>query len=145
MITEGFRKVPIDYKKSDWKMDPKGYFLIDIDRKKGTILVAHFFPDGSKDAVFEGSDPIALYYTILNNELVSIMTHAAYLGQELEKAFLAIRHGFKYVQDDILSLQKCDEDIRSKSAPKDSKYHSSGEFKRKKQEEHGHEDGCQYH
>ncbi|MEK6961386.1 MAG: hypothetical protein AABX47_09530 [Nanoarchaeota archaeon] len=145
MVTEGFRKIDIDYKKSDWVMDQKGYFLIDIDRKNKLILVAHFTPDGKKDAVIEGSDPIALYYTILKNGMVSLMTHSAYLGQELEKAFLAIRYGFKYVQDDILSTQLSDEDIHSKGGAKEAKYHSSGEFQKKKQEEYCKEDGSQYH
>jgi len=145
MVTEGFRKVAIDYKKSDWAMDPKGYFLIDIDRKGKLILVAHFSADGKKDAVIEGGDPIAVYYTILKNDMVSLMTHAAYLGQELEKAFLAIRHGFKYVQDDILSLHPSDEDIHTKTSAKEAKYHGSSEFQKKKQEEYGHDDGGQYH
>lgn len=139
------RKVPIDYKKSDWTMDPKGYFLIDIDREAKTILVARCLPDGTKDAVIEGSDPIAIYYTIIKNDWVSLMTHAAYLGQELEKAFLALRYGFKYVQDDILSLQKSDEDIRSRGGSGGNVYHSSASFQEMKKEEHGHEDGGQYH
>lgn len=145
MVTEGFRKITLDYKKSDWVMDPKGYFLIDIDRKNKLILVAHFTADGKKNAVIEGSDPIALYYTLLKNDMVSLMTHAAYIGQELEKAFLAIRYGFKYVQDDILSIQPSDDDIHSKGGAKEARYHSSSEFQKKKQEEYCHEDGSQYH
>jgi dihydropteroate synthase len=38
--------------------------------------------------------------TILKMELVSRIEHAAYLGQELKKAELALKLGRSYAQDD---------------------------------------------
>ena len=146
MAFDGFKKkVPIEYKKSDWKMDPKGYFLIDLDRKMRTILVAHCLADGTKESWFEGSDPIALYYTILKNDTVSLMTHAAYLGQELEKAYIALSHGLKYVQDDALTLQKSDEDVHTKEKKEKVEWHRADEFKKRKEAEYGEQSGAQYH
>ena len=149
-LEEHPQKIHIDYKKSDWIMDPKGYFLIDIDRMEKKIIVVHCLADGTKNAVIEGSDPIALYYTILKKDLVSLMTHAAYLGQELEKAFLAIKHGFKYVQDDVLTTHQSSEDIHTRQKQRsegkdDVKWHRADDFKRMKQEEYKEDGGAQYH
>ena len=33
------------------------------------------------------------------------MEHAAYLGKELEKAYLALKHDLEYVQDEELNLE----------------------------------------
>jgi tetrahydromethanopterin S-methyltransferase subunit A len=41
----------------------------------------------------------ALYKTIITNGWISELSHAAYLGKELAKAELSLRHGLKYVQD----------------------------------------------
>ena len=145
MDLEGYKQIPIQYKKSDWKMDPKGYFLIDLDRKAGKVIVAHHFADGKKDVLFEGDDPIALYYTILNHDTVTFMTHAAYLGQEIEKAFIALKYGLKYVQDDMLTLQKSDQDIHAPKAKDKVEWHRADDFKKMKEEEYKEQGGAQYH
>ena len=49
--------------------------------------------------VVEGTTARALYLTIVANQWVSELSHAAYLGKELAKAELALQYGFKYVQD----------------------------------------------
>ena len=145
MDTQGYTPVPINYKKSDWKMDPKGYFLIDLDRKAGLIIVAHHFADGKKDALFQSADPIALYYTILNHDNVTFMTHAAYLGQEIEKAFIALKNNLKYVQDDMLTLQNSVQDIHTQKSTDKVQWHRADDFQKMKAKEYGEESGAQYH
>ncbi|MEM3426463.1 MAG: DUF4346 domain-containing protein, partial [Thermoproteota archaeon] len=43
-----------------------------------------------------------LYRRILNENLVSRLDHAAYLGKELTRAEIALREGKPYVQDKAL-------------------------------------------
>jgi hypothetical protein len=82
-----------------WTVDPKGSIRISIipDRfgtKEGYILAEH-------DSVsIVGKTAREIMDTILKMELVSRMEHAAYLGQELKKAELALRLGRSYAQDD---------------------------------------------
>jgi tetrahydromethanopterin S-methyltransferase subunit A len=49
--------------------------------------------------VVEGTNARTIYRTLVANGWVSELSHAAYLGKELAKAELSLRHGFKYVQD----------------------------------------------
>jgi dihydropteroate synthase len=47
----------------------------------------------------QGANARALYKTIITNGWISELSHSAYLGKELAKAELSLRHGLKYVQD----------------------------------------------
>jgi ferredoxin len=88
----------------EFVMDPKGYFLIRIDTK--TQLIEAAFCDKInhiKLRVF-GKTPIDIYQTIIKNNLVSRFDHAAYLGRELQKAHIALKKNWPYVQDDELIL-----------------------------------------
>jgi thymidylate synthase len=77
--------------------DRLGHFLIGVE--KGEIVVRHAMPDGKgTEFVFRGKDATGLYRTILNENLVSRMDHAAYLGMELARAECALKSGRKYVQ-----------------------------------------------
>jgi hypothetical protein len=42
---------------------------------------------------------VGSYLTRVNQGWVSELSHAAYLGKELEKAALSLQSGFRYVQD----------------------------------------------
>jgi dihydropteroate synthase-like protein len=86
-------------KKRMWTVDPKGSIRISIipDRfgtKEGYILAEH------DSASIVGKTAREVMNTILKMELVSRMEHAAYLGQELKKAELALKLGRSYAQDD---------------------------------------------
>ena len=63
------------------------------------INVEHYAYDDTLLRVIEGSNARALYQAIIARQWVSELSHAAYLGKELAKAELALRYGFKYVQD----------------------------------------------
>ncbi|WP_292469446.1 dihydropteroate synthase-like protein [Methanolobus sp.] len=82
-----------------WTLDPKGSIRVSIipessGMKGGQILAEH------DSASIVGETAREVMDTILKMELVSRMEHAAYLGQELKKAELALKLGRSYAQDD---------------------------------------------
>jgi len=85
--------------------DSRGYFKIDIDKKKIEIIVRHFSPDGNflkKYSAKIKNNPKAV--TNLTKQIdedlaVSLTIHSAYLGIELQKAATALELGLDYVQD----------------------------------------------
>lgn len=56
--------------------------------------------DNSHLRTIEGKDARSIYLTVIQNGWISELTHAAYLGKELEKAELSMKLGFRYVQDE---------------------------------------------
>ncbi len=97
--------------KKEWKQDPKGYFLIRIN--KNFIEAAYVKNDHSnhpkkdlkKATVIKGKNAEEIYNTIIREKLVSLKEHAAYLGSELQKAEIAMKNKLKYVQDEPLNLK----------------------------------------
>lgn len=81
------------------ELDKSGYFVIIPQPKKGIITIEHYSYDNKLQHVIEGTDARSLYWTIIENDLVTQLSHAAYLGKELAKAELSIERGFKYIQD----------------------------------------------
>ncbi len=81
------------------KMDKAGYFVIVPLANKEIINVEHYAYDNTLLRVVEGTNARALYATIIASGWVTELSHAAYLGKELAKAELSIKHGFKYIQD----------------------------------------------
>ena len=101
------------HKIKDWKMDPKGYFLIGVNRKKKVILVGYckFTTLGSSPindmvATVKGKTAIEIVNTLIREKFVSTLQHAADMGIELHKAELSLKYGFKYVQDKDLYIDK---------------------------------------
>jgi dihydropteroate synthase len=99
------------HKIKDWKMDPKGYFLISVDRKKNFIQVGYckFTKLGSSPindmvAEIKGTTAIEIVNTLIREQFISTLQHAADMGIELNKAELALKHGFKYIQDKDLFI-----------------------------------------
>ena len=56
------------------------------------------------ETVIKGKTPQEIYYTAVKKKLLTRFEHAAYLGKELEKAYLALKHGLDYVQDEELKI-----------------------------------------
>ena len=108
----------VDYLPSDWRMDPKGYFLIRLNREKKTIEVGFLSPKGEKLYRLEGRHPIEIYYTIMKKGSVSRLEHAAYLGLELQKAYTALQLGIGYVQDDELAFSPAGSGAAAKTKKK---------------------------
>jgi len=100
------------HKIKDWVMDPKGYFLIDIDRKNNLLRVGYckFTKLGNNpvnDMVAEivGKTAIEIVNTLIKENYISSLQHAGDMGIELCKAELALKHNLDYVQDKDLNLK----------------------------------------
>ena len=101
------------HKIKDWKMDPKGYFLIGVDKKKKIIQVGYCkftklgnAPINDMVAVIKGKTAIEIVNTLIREKFISTLQHAADMGIELHKAELSLKYGFKYIQDQDLKLDK---------------------------------------
>ncbi|MBR9703094.1 hypothetical protein GOV10_03600 [Candidatus Woesearchaeota archaeon] len=95
----------------EWRMDPKGYFVIKVFYSEQKIGVRHYPPNelGSEakhDAEIFGTDAYEIVQTIVREQLVDSMQHAAYLGHELHKAEVAMRKKINYNQDELLDFEK---------------------------------------
>ena len=101
------------HKIKDWKMDPKGYFLIGIDKKKNFIQVGYCkftrlgnSPINDMVAIVKGKTAIEIVNTLIREKFISSLQHAADMGIELNKAEISLKHEFKYTQDKDLILTK---------------------------------------
>ncbi|WP_292465757.1 DUF4346 domain-containing protein [Methanolobus sp.] len=81
------------------ELDSTGYFIIVPQPDKRTILAKHYSYDKELLRMIEGRDARSIYRTIIRYGWVSTLNHAAYLGQELTRAEIAMRVGFVYVQE----------------------------------------------
>ena len=88
----------------EFVLDPKGYFLIRILPDKNLIEVGFCGKRNTVEVKITGKKPIDIYQTILREGIIDRPDHAAYLGRELQKAYVALRLGKAYVQDDELDL-----------------------------------------
>ena len=101
------------HKIKDWKMDPKGYFLIKVDKKKKFIQVGYCqfkkignSPINDMVAAIKGKTAIEIVNTLIREKFISTLQHAADMGIELHKAELSLKYGFKYIQDKDLYIDK---------------------------------------
>ena len=99
------------HKIKDWKMDPKGYFLIGVDKKKNFIQVGYCkftrlgnSPINDMIAIVKGKTAIEIVNTLIREKFISTLQHAADMGIELHKAELSLKYGFKYIQDKDLEI-----------------------------------------
>ena len=88
-----------------WRQDPRGYFLIRVNKKKGEIEVGFCEFGNIIQILIIGKRPEEIYHAIIKEGLITKFDHAAYLGKELEKAYIALKTGAKYVQDSELELK----------------------------------------
>ena len=100
------------HKIKDWVMDPKGYFLINIDKKNNLLRVGYckftkLGNDSVNDMVAEivGKTAIEIVNTLIKENYISSLQHAGDMGIELCKAELALKNNLVYVQDKDLNLK----------------------------------------
>ena len=86
-----------------FKPDQSGWFKIQVDRGSSEI-VALYYKRNEKNptTIIKGRTTRDVYQTIIRKCLISNYDHAAYLGKELEKAFIALKLDRSYVQDEDL-------------------------------------------
>ena len=99
------------HKIKDWIMDPKGYFMIAVDRKDNLIRVGYckFTKLGKSqenDMVAEvtGTTAIEIVNTLIRENYISTLQHAGDMGIELCKAELSLKYKLKYTQDKDLKI-----------------------------------------
>ena len=108
----------------DIKLDPCGYFIIKINHINKKIVVEHYLNNIDKkgialdpitnkpiqcdnknkrqyNKIFVGNTAkeIGIYITEKNNNLISKLDHALYLGRELQKAEECLLKDHEYIQD----------------------------------------------
>ena len=100
------------HKIKDWVMDPKGYFIIAIDREKKLIRVGYCtFKKIGKNTVNDlvaeivGKSAIEIVNTLIKEKYLSSLQHSADMGIELCKAEIALKNNLNYVQDKNLHLK----------------------------------------
>ena len=110
--------------KRDIVLDPSGYFIIKIDKINKKIVVEHYLNNIDSKGIaldpktnkpiecdkknkrdcnnfFEGhtAKEIGILISEKNNELISKLDHALYLGRELQKAEECLLKNHEYIQD----------------------------------------------
>ena len=85
-------------------MDPKGYFLIAIDKEKDLLKVGYCTfeklgnnPVNDLVAEISGKTAIEIVNTLIREKYISSLQHAADMGIELCKAELALKYNLEYV------------------------------------------------
>jgi tetrahydromethanopterin S-methyltransferase subunit A len=93
-INPGGQREPLIY-------DPKGYFVITLDRSQGQILLRHYLPDHTPAHEMRGRTAETMLLGLIREGLISQLSHAGYLGAELAKAESVLRLGtrVRYEQD----------------------------------------------
>ena len=108
------KKITAKYHKiKDWRMDPKGYFLIAIDKNKKIIRVGYCTftrlgnsPINDMVAEITGKTAIEIVNTLIREKFISTLQHAADMGIELHKAEMSLKYGLKYIQDKEMKIKK---------------------------------------
>ena len=91
-IRPGGQREPLVY-------DPKGYFVISLDREQEEIVLRHYLPDHTPAHEMRGRGATSMLLGLLREGLVTQLSHAGYLGEELAKAQTALQFGLRYDQD----------------------------------------------
>lgn len=81
------------------KLDKAGYFVIFPIPERKIIHIEHYSYENSLLHVVEGTSARDLYLKIIDQNWVSELSHAAYLGKELARAELNLISGIPYTQD----------------------------------------------
>ena len=106
------KRITAKYDKiKDWVMDPKGYFIIGLDKEKNLLRVGYCKftklgenPVNDMVAVISGRTAIEIVNTLIREQYISSLQHAADMGIELCKAEIAMKNNLKYIQDKDLNL-----------------------------------------
>ena len=107
------KTIPAKYDKiKDWIMDPKGYFLIKVDSENKLIRVGYCLfskldndPIHNMVAEVTGRTSIEIVNTLIREQFISTLQHAADMGIELQKAELSLKYNLKYIQDKDLTIK----------------------------------------
>ncbi|HZR40008.1 MAG TPA: hypothetical protein VFB12_07835, partial [Ktedonobacteraceae bacterium] len=96
---ERFTRLRPGGKRQPLLYDPKGFFVITVNRASKEIIVRHYLPDQTPAHEMVARSAESLILGLLREDLISQMSHVGYLGIELAKAEAALRFGWYYEQD----------------------------------------------
>ena len=90
----------------DVKLDPNGFFVIELDKKNNDIRIEYYsnvykkerIVSGNLQKVFKGTKTNALCDTIAKHIPNLQPEHYMYLGREIQKAENALKNNKKYEQ-----------------------------------------------
>lgn len=85
--------------------DPNGYFIIKSFPTKRKVYVI-YYKNNRLEKTFSGINTPQIIQKLIEEELISRLDHAAYLGKEIEKAIIALENDLDYVPDKKLELKK---------------------------------------
>jgi tetrahydromethanopterin S-methyltransferase subunit A len=91
-IRPGGKREPLQY-------DPKGYFVITLDREQEQLIIRHYLPGHTPAHEMRARAAGSMLLGLLREGLVTQLSHAGYLGEELAKAEAALRFDLRYDQD----------------------------------------------
>jgi tetrahydromethanopterin S-methyltransferase subunit A len=109
-IRPGGTREPLQY-------DPKGYFVVTLDREQEQISIRHYLPDHAPAHEMRGRSAGPMLLSLLREGLVTQLSHAGYLGEELAKAEAALRFDLRYDQDRPLRRREAPAATREARAP----------------------------
>jgi tetrahydromethanopterin S-methyltransferase subunit A len=109
-IRPGGQREPLIY-------DPKGYFVITIEPEPKEILLRHYLPDHTPAQEMRGRGATSMLLGLLRDGLVTQLSHAGYLGEELAKAQTALQFGLRYDQDRLLRPRESSNDTTIATPP----------------------------
>ncbi|MDO8538637.1 MAG: hypothetical protein Q7S21_07190 [archaeon] len=84
--------------------DPRGNFVIYIS--EGKIVIEHLSPDNQLLFMFDALTAYELWDILVRENIITNISHALYIGTELQKAEIALKNGLKYEQDKALDFGK---------------------------------------
>ncbi len=117
-IRPGGQREPLRY-------DPKGYFVISVDTDEKEIVLRHYLPNHTPAHEMRGRGATSMLLGLLREGLVTQLSHAGYLGEELAKAQTALQFGLRYDQDRPLRLRESLAEKRAEAAPQTSQTQNS--------------------
>jgi len=100
----------------DWIADPKGFFVISIDRARSKLLVEHYQDNKLKNKII-GDSAEDISKTIANLDLIGdfkqTKEHTMYLARELAKAEIALKNNLDYEQDRELKMKEVKKETKN--------------------------------
>jgi tetrahydromethanopterin S-methyltransferase subunit A len=99
IATAGFVPLRPGGRREPLQHDPRGYFVVSLDRPAEQVVVRHYLADHTPAHEMRGRNGSSILLGLVREQLVSQLSHAGYLGAELAKADAALRLGLRYAQD----------------------------------------------
>ena len=84
--------------------DPRGNFVIYLSQ--GKIVIEHLSPSNELLFMFDALTAYELWDVLVRENIITNISHAIYIGTELQKAEIALKNGLKYEQDKALDFGK---------------------------------------